>query len=365
MGRLRRTRLSAHDLHLLVPGSIDQLTGGYIYDKRVATGLERLGWRVVVHSLDGAFPTGGARAEASLSSALAELPAGTRVLVDGLAMGAHPGPMLAHRERLRLLALVHLPLADDFSLDASERIRLLDLERKALAACVGVIVASEFTAARMEAYDVPRFRVRTVPPGSDPAPLAHGPGSGDPPRLLCVGSVVPGKGQDVLVRALTRIRHLRWSCTCVGSLTRAPSFVRAVLGLVEEGGLSDRMDFPGECDRHQLDEMYDAASLFVFPSHYEGYGMALAEALVYGLPVVSTSGGAIPHTVPADAGVFVTPGDDRGLAEALEPLLSDVEGAARRAKLASAARKHGLTLPDWNQAVAVCAEAILELTPDG
>ena len=99
--------------------------------------------------------------------------------------------------------------------------------------------------------------------------------------------------------------------------------------------------------------------------------MALTDALARGLPIVSTTGGAIPHTVPAEAGVLVPPGNDTALAEALGSLLSVGsgrsinEGRARRATLAAAARRHAASLPDWDQAARAFAGATLELAPDG
>jgi glycosyltransferase involved in cell wall biosynthesis len=93
--------------------------------------------------------------------------------------------------------------------------------------------------------------------------------------------------------------------------------------------------------------------------------MALAEALARGLPVVSTTGGAIPYTVPSGAGVLVAPGDDRALADALRLLLSEPGAADRRAELAATARRYGRTLPSWDEAIAEFAKAVLELTPDG
>ena len=82
-------------------------------------------------------------------------------------------------------------------------------------------------------------------------------------------------------------------------------------------GLEGRIDFPGELGAPELDKLYHSASIFVLATHYEGYGMALAEALARGLPVVSTHGGAVPDTVPLEAGVLVPPGDERALAAAL------------------------------------------------
>ncbi len=355
--------MKPEELHLIIPGPIDQRTGGYLYDAHMAAGLERLGWTVVVHSLDGDFPDGDAQAEASLASVLAGLPEGTRVLLDGLAMGALPGPILAHATRLRVLGLVHHPLADETGLDAVQKDRFRTLEREALSACMGVLCTSAFTATRLEVYGVPTARVRAVPPGTEPAPRALGPAEGEAPRLLCVGTVVPRKGQDVLVRALARLRHLRWSCVCAGNLDKAPTYASAVRTQAVEEGLSDRLAFTGKCGQSALDDLYHSASLFVLPSHHEGYGMALTEALAHGLPIVSTTGGAVPHTVPDAAAILVTPGDEAGLADALGYLLASPAGALRRARMASAARAHARTLPTWERAASAFAQAILELSP--
>lgn len=356
---------SAEQLHLVVPGPLEQRTGGYLYDARMAAGLERLGWSVVVHSLEGEFPAGDARAAASLGHALAAIPTGARVLLDGLAMGALPGPLRDHGARLRVLCLVHHPLADETGHAPAERERLAALERESLAACAGVIVTSPFTGVRLEAYGVPSARVRAVPPGTDPARPAVGPRAGASPRLLCVATVIPRKGQDVLVRSLARLRHMRWSCVCVGSLDRAPAYADAVRARAREAGLSDRIEFTGECGQHALDDLYHRSSLYVLPSHYEGYGMALTEAIARGLPVVSTTAGAIPRTVPDAASILVPPSDDTALADALGHLLAGPAGSARRARLAFAARQHALELPSWERAVGGFAKAILELAPGG
>lgn len=359
--------MSEPALHVVVPGPIDQRTGGYIYDARIVDGLRRLGWRVTVHELEGRFPDGDAAARAGLSGVLERLPDGARVVLDGLAMGGLPAPVHASAGRLRLVALAHLLLADETGLDGPQRERYAATERAALAGCAGVVATSEYTAARVAALGVPADAVRVVLPGTDPAPLARGPGPDDPPRILCAATVTPRKGQDVLVEALAQLDDLGWSCVCAGSLTRAPAFARAVRRQVREAGLAARIEFPGECGAAEMEAQYAASSLFVLPSHFEGYGMVLTEALARGLPVVSTTGGAIPHTLPPEAGILVPPGDAAALAAALRPLLADGDGsaaaaAARRARLAAAARRHAAGLPDWAAAAEAFGGAVLALT---
>lgn len=347
-------------LHLIVPGPIEQRTGGYLYDSRMVSGLRKLDWTVTVRGLDGAFPRPDARARAALPAALATVPDGARVLVDGLAFAAAPAALFAQADRLRIVGLVHHLISDEFNSKSSyyKRLRTCDLE--ALAACRGTIVTSEFTARRLSDLGMDSDRIRVVVPGTVPARSASGPPPGEPPRLLCVGSLIPRKGQDVLVRALAGMKDTAWECVVAGSLERDVEFAGRVRQLVHDAGLSERVVFVGECDQEALERLYDESSVFVLPSRHEGYGMALAEALAHGLPIVSTKAGAIPETVPEDAGLLVSPDDESALAEALGVMLAD--GTAERC--AAAARRGAVSLPGWDQAVQRFAQALAELAPE-
>jgi glycosyltransferase involved in cell wall biosynthesis len=353
--------VSGPTLDFIVPGRLEQRTGGYLYDARMVQGLREREWTVRVHELDGAFPSGDEIAAAALDDALAGLDDDALVVVDGLAMGGLPDTVARHGPRLRLLALVHHPLADETGLSEEERDRFKATETAALAAAHGVLVTSPYTARRLQDFDVWAARVRAVPPGTEPATLAHGPGEGEPPRLICVATLTRRKGHDVLVEALDRVRDLPWTCVCAGSDAWDPDHASAVRRQVDTLGLASRVTFEGERDAAGLDALYRSSSAFVLASFYEGYGMALAEALARGLPVVSTTGGAIPFTVPGDAGILVPPGDAGAFAEALRSLL-DPEDAEVRERLSAAARRHAERLPDWDAAVDAFAVAVHELS---
>lgn len=346
------------DLHLLVPGRLDQRTGGYLYDSRMVAGLRDLGWRVVVHELTGTFPDGDAEARASLNAALVSAADGGVVVADGLAVGALPEVLQAH-SALPLVVLVHHPLADESGIDPAVAERFRDSEVRSLAVPRGVVVTSPFTADRLRDFGVRPDRVRVVVPGTDPARPARGPGAGSPPRLVCIGSVTPRKGHDVLVEALARIQDLPWVCVCAGSLERGGDFPDQVRSRAAEVGLESRLLFLGELDAHELDHTYETATLFVLPSRFEGYGMALTEALARGLPVVSTTAGAIPGTVPAEAGVLVPPDDAGALASALAELVSDPQ---RLDVLARAAGRAADDLPDWRDQAQAFGDAVQALS---
>ena len=120
--------------------------------------------------------------------------------------------------------------------------------------------------------------------------------------MLCVASLVERKGYDVLIAALAHLKHLSWHLTCVGSHRLQPRTAAALVDQVRASGLAERVTFVGELDEAGLDAAYDIADLFVLPTRYEGYGMAVAEAVARGLPVVSSYTGAIPELVGNDSG---------------------------------------------------------------
>jgi len=131
-----------------------------------------------------------------------------------------------------------------------------------------------------------------------------------------------------------------------------------VRALAQSLGLAVRVSLVGELDAAQVAECYQSADLFVLATLQETYGMAVAEALAYGLPVVSTRTGAIPDLVGQDAGVLVSPGDTEALADALERVLGDGDV---RARLAEGARQARERLPSWEDAVNRMSSALASL----
>lgn len=329
----------------LVPGDPQARTGGTLYDRRIADGLRHAGWQVEWNSPGDGYPWPDAVAQAQAADLLDALPDDTLVVADGLAFGALPLLAERHAERLRWVALVHHPLALESGLAPPAQAALRASERRALACVRQVVVTSPATARELAAYGVPAARIAVVEPGTDPAPPSQG--SGAVASLLCVATVTPRKAHAVLLQALAGVRDRQWHLHCAGSLARDAATAAAAQAQARALGLAERVTWHGELEPAPLQALYAQAELFVLPSLYEGYGMAFAEALARGLPVLGCAAGAVADTVPASAGVLVPPGDVAALQAALQALLDD---PARRAALAAGARAHAARLPDWTQA---------------
>jgi glycosyltransferase involved in cell wall biosynthesis len=284
-----------------IPGDVDAPTGGYRYDRRVMDELRALQWDMRPLRLPGDFPAPSEASLAETERLLAGTPADVVVLVDGLAFGALPAALLDRAPR-RYVALVHHPLGLETGLTRDRAQSLLASERAALARARRVIVTSGPTAALLfRDFGVAKEKITVAEPGTDPAPRARG--REGPPCLLGVGAVNARKGYDTLVEALAQVQDLAWECRIVGTLDRDIAAVAAVQAAIARHRLEDRVRLLGALGERELGAEYDRATLFVLPSHFEGFGMAFTEALARGLPVIAGNAGAAPKTVPQDAGV--------------------------------------------------------------
>lgn len=343
------------DFVFAFPGDLDTPTGGYAYDRRMIVELRELGWRPEVLSLGDGFPRPNALTKAAAKARLADVPKGRPIVIDGLAFGVLPEAAEALRETHPLIALVHHPLALETGVAPGDALTLRESERAALACARGVIVTSPATARTLaREFGVPAERITVAEPGTDRVTLVPRKPSGAV-ALLAVGAVVPRKGYDVLIEALAGLIDLPWRLTIVGDCGRDLPTVMRLKADIERHRLGPRVAIEDAVSDERLATLYAASDLFVLASHYEGFGMAYAEAIAHGLPVIGTTGGAIPDTVPASAGVLLPPGDAPALAAALRHLIEDTPA---RGQLAAGACAAADKLPTWRGSAEKFSQAI-------
>lgn len=341
-------------LHFAIPGDLDTPTGGYSYDRNVLALLPSCGLDARLLTLPGGFPFPSEAEIAETAEALAAIPAGDALLIDGLAFGAMPVDLLK-RVAAPMTVLLHHPLGLETGLDAATAGRLLAMERDALTAARAVIVSSTTTAATLAGLGfAPPPPVTVALPGTERASRATG-SDGPSVAILSIGSLIPRKGYDVLVEALGRLAHLDWHATIAGSAVLDPPCAAAIMAQIAGSGVANRFTLAGVQDAAGLGGLYAAADIYALPSRYEGYGMAFAGALARGLPVVAARAGAVPEVLPPDASILVPPDDADALSDALARLITD--GALRR-RMGDAAWVHGQTLPRWEDTAAIIAGAV-------
>jgi glycosyltransferase involved in cell wall biosynthesis len=342
-------------LAFAVPGDLATPTGGYAYDRRIIAELKTLGWTIDVIDLGEGYPRPDAANRAAAPELLARMPQGQPIVIDGLAFGVLPAAAASLHQRNPLIALVHQPVALESGLSLADANNLRASERTALEFARRVIATSPSTGNLLTVnYGVPAEHITVARPGSDPVAPAVGSRDGVV-RLLAVGSVVRGKGYDVLIAALATLADLPWQLMIAGDTGRDRATAAKIEGDVARFKLTDRIALLGAVAPARLAELYRAADLFVLASRFESYGMAYAEAVAYGLPTIGTTAGAIPDTLSGEFAILVKPDDVAALAHALRRLIAD---SNERQKISSAARAAAVHLPTWRDSAALFAGAI-------
>jgi glycosyltransferase involved in cell wall biosynthesis len=172
-------------------------------------------------------------------------------------------------------------------------------------------------------------------------------------RIMTTASAdVPLKGLFHLVEALAKVRTERDAHLVVVGSAKPNGRVAST---IERYGLEDAVRFERDVDWVRLVELYAQAQVAVVPSLYEGFSLPAVEAMSCGVPLVATTGGALPEVVGhnAGAGLLVPPGDAGALAGAIDQLLGD---AALRRKFGAAGRRRALDRFTWR----ATAEAVVE-----
>lgn len=351
------------ETYVVLPGDVDdpeRPSGGNAYGRRICAGLPAAGRPVRELRAHGTWPRPSAAQRARLRDLLAAVPDGADVLLDGLVACPAPDALAPHAARLRLAVLVHLPLGDEWSLrnehgyEAGAPAELVEAERATLRAAAVVVATSPWTAARLRA--VHGIDARVASPGVDPAPLTDPDPAGT--RLLCLGSLTPTKGQDLLVEALSRLGDRSWTCTLAGPLVRDPAHVAAVRAALARHGLAGRVTITGPRAGRQLDDVWAATDLLVLPSRAETWGMVVGEALARGIPVIAFAVGGVPEHLDG-GGELVPAADVAALAEALRRWLDE---PARRRRARAAARSRRRRLSGW-EVTCQCLDHALSPSP--
>ncbi|WP_425053341.1 glycosyltransferase family 4 protein [Psychromarinibacter sp. S121] len=330
-----------------IPGDHRQKTGGYIYERRLLEELQAAGRTVDHIALPAASAAAGQSADlrASVTDRLRDLPADVPLILDGLVFGAMRTGDLA-RLRCPVIAMLHHPMGLEDGLPPDTARHLLAQETANLALATRIVVTSPHTRDTYIGLGADPQRITVARPGYDgPRDLQRVEAG---PRILSVGLLAQRKGHDVLIRALAQVSDLDWTARIVGK-THDPAIADALAALIGELGLTGRVVLTGELSDAALADAYRSARVFALATRYEGYGMALAEALTYGLPIVTCATGAVPGTV-GDAALMAPADDPDAFAAHLRHVLGseDVQD-----DLSARSRALGRALPRWRDTAAV------------
>jgi len=322
----------------VVYGALEQVSGGYIYDRLIVEQLRKLGDSVTVISL-----TPGASSLSELRAQDFDVVVGDELCFRELLPLFQAAP-----SDLRRVLLVHHLTAWEHPPGAA-RDEILALEKAVITSADAVVATSRVTADRLQVEGLAR-RVTVAEPGADRMPRSDTGGqepSGSRLRLLFVGNILRRKRVRELCEAFAGLSVAYVELVLVGAELE-PDYAVEVRGVITAAGVADRVRFLGSLPESGVADQLSLADALVLPSALEGYGMVLSEALWASVPIIAARVGAAEELVSKTAaGMLYEPDDDAALGVTLAAFVGD---ARLRTRLRHAAWDSAETLPTWRQA---------------
>ena len=328
---------------LIIYGSLDNLTGGWLYDRLLVENLRGRGHTVDVIAFEqrGYVPNMADNLSRRLYRRLVKSDY-QLLLQDSL---VHPSLIFLNRyiksrHAVTPVTIVHQVLCRQ-PLSRFKQLFYRAVEQRYFRSVDGFIFNSDTTRANVEILVGRNIPAVVAPPGGDRLGcLSAGTGintrsrRSGPLRLITVCNLTPNKGVLQLIEGLSRLPPEIWRLELVGSLSMDRAYVNRIKSLVARVGLENRIEMPGPLDGDNLAEKLKASQVFVLPFSYEGFGIACLEAMAWGLPVVGSSRGALKEYIRDGInGILIPPGDAEALVRHVRELHDD------RARLAACSRE--------------------------
>lgn len=327
---------------LLIYGSLDSLSGGYLYDRMLVEYLRKQGDTVEIISL----PWRNYAAHLTDNFTF-RLPLGLDVLIqDEL---NHPSLLWANRKKpYPVVSLVHHLRCSELRPKWQNWFYRV-IEKRYLKSVDGFIFNSRTTKSVVSsAIDIQKPSMVAYPPTDRfgiqvTTEEIKTRAQASPLKILFLGNVIERKGLHTLLDALSILNTEHWSLDIVGSLTSNPAYAAAMRE--KASGLSASVHFHGALDNAPLVERLRAAHLLVVPSSYEGFGIVYLEGMGFGLPAIGTTAGAAGEIIEEDKnGYLIEPGDHKMLAVLLQKLAKD---RSMLEELSSNALANYRLFPNW------------------
>ncbi|MCB8880453.1 glycosyltransferase family 4 protein [Acidisoma cellulosilytica] len=327
-----------------VPGNYPPTTGAIVYDTKIGAELSAQGHAVSFVPIEGqhTWPDDPARQSAAdcLKAASAT---GDRLVIDGFCLYAF-ADLAAELQAAEAIGMIHHPMSFEPHLSPEQRAFYAATEASLLPLLARIAVPSDAVAGQLATLPgLPAAQVTVITPGLPLAERSRG-SEGAGCHLLAIATLIPRKGYETVLKALQPLQDLDWHLTICGDQTIDPAHTAALQALAQAPGLAGRVTFTGPCAPAAFEALWQSADIFVSGSSYEGYGMAVAEAVRRGLPLAITKGAATPDVIPDGGSIIAEPGDTVQLSKGLRRLIFD---RAARQHLSDAAWAAGRELPSW------------------
>jgi glycosyltransferase involved in cell wall biosynthesis len=320
----------------------EQKTGGWVYNRHLHAWLQEQRADITVRTVPVAFPEPSTQAVADVAGIFGGIEPGAVLILDHIYACMFAAVLRARP--FRIVSIFHHSLAEEHN----DPQRFRSIEQGAVDLSDALIVTSAETRDYVARHYRAAAKIIVAPPGIDrqPESEAHASGSWN---ILSVGAVIPRKRYEFAIEALAGLKAHDWSLTIVGNTERYRDYVLGLDDMLRSEGLKDRVLLAGELPEAELQALWRKTHLYIASSFYEGYGMAIAEAMTRAIPVVSTTSGAVASWA-GEGATLVAPDSPQLMTDAVAAIVSD---AGRYREVRERAARLGHSLATWDETFAV------------
>ena len=341
---------------LVIYGSLEILTGGFIYDRKLVDFIQAHGAIVEVFALPWRDYASHLTDNLSYNFLRRLERADLDILLEDELN--HPSLLTANRFLLKsskypIVPIIHHLRCSELRSNTANRFYRM-IERMYLGTADGFIVNSGTTWNSVENLGLaPKPYVTAYPgrntlnPGVNSQFIRKRAEGAGPLRLLFVGSLIPRKELHTLLEALSRIPRKEWTLRVVGALNTDKKYTNQVLERIRRFELEDNVSLLGSMSGEELESEYRNSQFLVVPSSYEGFGIVYLESMGFGAPPLASTGGAASEIITDGLnGFLVTPGDIESIADKISRLAGD---RGLLSQMGEAALDRFVAHPTWEQ----------------
>jgi glycosyltransferase involved in cell wall biosynthesis len=341
----------------VIYGSLDIVSGGYLYDRKLVASLRSRGDDVRMIALHP-----GSYFAHLLDNLSTRLPSDLDVLIEDELV--HPSLLTANRapRSYPVVSLVH-NLHSSENRPSWQNALFREVERAHLRSVDGCIFNSDATRLTVTQLVGDGKPSVLAPPGGDRlgrlalADVDERASRAGPLRLLFLANVTPLKGLHVLLDALAKLPRGACTLVVVGSLSVDAAYAAQMQQ--RAASLETPIAFHGILDEQPLADLLRRSDVLVVPSFWEGFGIVYLEGMAFGLPAIGTTAGAIPQMINhGENGYMIPPGASDALASLLAGLASDRQLLAR---MSANALEHFSTCPTWDESAGIVRAFLLQM----
>ncbi len=271
------------------PGNINQKTGGYIYEKNILQYSKKNNVPIKFIELSNNFPN---PKKIDLNNFINKTKFSKIIIIDGLVLeGLHKSIEIL--KNLKTIALIHHPLYLEYK--DTKSIKFLKRAKKIYKHINYFIVTSTQTKKLLvENFNIKSSIITIVEPGIDKL-KKYKKIKNKKIQLLTCGSIIERKNYDYLINEVQNIDNIELHI--IGDTLRETAYSKKIIEYVKVNKLREKIILHGSVTQSKLEKIYSNSDFYVSSSKYEGFGMSLANAVIYNLPIISYKTSTIQNTI--------------------------------------------------------------------